>query len=334
MRILQTPRILFALLAILCGGSRAGAAELILIHPGAPGSLYDISAVEFARRVNDHLPAGDRLIVRSEPAGGDGPRLLGALRDRRAALVLVSSAMLDVSPRFAIFEMPYLIRGRDQIGAIRPALLNRFLQPAAEARGLRILGLWENGFRHMANDARPVTQPGDLRGLGIALTGNGWRERLFAAFGSEPIPMAPLEIANTLRDHRADGREGPLNEMAASGIIGVQRHLTLSDHLYSPAFLIAHRASFAGLPQPVRYVLAAEAVAIEPWIQEQAIALESELIDRLDRQMTVSHANVAAFKAAGQKLYGEFVRAVPEGVAMLDALQSSAVATGATQYPR
>jgi hypothetical protein len=50
--------------------------------------------------------------------------------------------------------------------------------------------------------------------------------------------------------------------------------------------------------------------------------------------MTVSHANVAAFKAAGQKLYGEFVRAVPEGVAMLDALQSSAVATGATQYPR
>jgi TRAP-type transport system periplasmic protein len=301
----------------------ARAADIVLLHPGAKGSLYDLSTAEFARRVNERLPAGNRLVIEAVPDDGDGSNLLSAARQGKATLVLASSAMLDIGRHFAIFELPYLIRGRDQVRAIRPALLDAYLQPAAQKQGIHILGIWENGFRHMSNNMRPVTKPQDLSRVGIALAGNGWRERVFDAFGADSIPTTTGEIESFIKERRAEGREGPLNELAASVSSSMQPHLTLSDHLYSPAFLIAAKPVLDGLSPEIRDVLLAEGVAMEAWIQKTAIAIESELIDQLDQRMAIAHADIKAFQAASWRLYALFMRIVPEGMDMIQALQKA-----------
>lgn len=307
----------------------AFARDLRLLHPGHPGSLYELSVSEFAERVNQRLPEGYRLVPIADPNTGDGTVLLDAVTERRATFALASSALSTISDAFAIFELPYLISSRAQIGAIRAGLLPAYLQPAAGAKGLTILGVWEDGFRHFTNDLRPVTTPQDLTGLRIAFADNGWRAKSLRALGADPAPAAFSKILQFLKQGRADGYEAPLAEITIRHLSDAQRHLTLSDHLYSPAFLIAHQGAFDALPEPVREIISSEAIAMEDWIQETAIVMESELVDWLDQRMQVSHADVEAFQAASRPLYGDFIRQVPGGAKMIEIMQSAEDVTAA-----
>ncbi len=298
--------------------------ELILIHPGAPGSLYDISAAEFGRRLDQQLRPSYRVTVTANPALGDGLALLNSVKNGRAIFVLASSAMVSVSDSFGIFELPFLIRSREQLRSVRDGLLTAYLEPEAEKKGFHILGVWENGFRHLTNDIRPIRRPDDLKGLKIALPpANIWREKLLLAFGADPVPMASRALPDALRTQIVDGQEAPLTDIAAWHLEQMQRHLSLSDHLYSPAFLVTSKAEFDVLPANVREMIGREARGMEPWIQSTAIRMESELVDRLDQTMEVGQVDENAFEAASRPLYGDFIRAVPGGSKMIEILQSA-----------
>ena len=295
--------------------------ELLLIHTGPPGSLYEVSAKEFARRVNERLTGLYQIDVIGDTDLGDGPALLAKLAKEEAMFALPSAAMTSVSDSFAIFELPFLIRNRAQTRNIRGALLESYLQPEAEHKGLHILGIWESGFRHLTNSARRIDRPGDLEGLKFAVPANSWREKVLQAFGAEPVPMASRAVRDALRTRIVDGQEAPLVEIHTGRLVELQRHLALSDHLYSPAYLVTRKAAFENLPLTVRSIIAAEATAMESWIYDTAVEMESELIDQLDIRMKVTHIDAEAFKAASRPVYGEFVRTVRGGAKMIEIVE-------------
>ncbi|WP_088342804.1 MULTISPECIES: TRAP transporter substrate-binding protein [Rhodomicrobium] len=313
--------------------AKAEPRELVLVHSGAPGSLYEIGANEFARRVNERLPEDYRISVISDPALGDSPALVDAVRSGAAVFALPSSAMISVSDAFAVFELPYLIRNRAQVKTIRSALLENYLQPEAAKKGLRILGIWENGFRQFTNDVRRIDRPADLRGMRLAIPPNPWREKALRAFGADPVPMATRAVSDALRTGVVDGYEAPLTEISAQHLTDVQHRLSLSDHLYSPAFLITSRTQFERLPMPIRAVIMSEARAMEGWISTLAIDMESELVDQLDRDMEVTHVDTQAFRAASRGVYGEFIRTVPGGAKMIEALTDDLAHVSANGAP-
>jgi tripartite ATP-independent transporter DctP family solute receptor len=292
--------------------------ELLLIHTGPPGSLYDVSAKEFARRVNERLPGLYKIAVAGDIALGDGPGLLAKLGKGEAMFALPSAAMTSVSDSFAIFELPFLIRNRAQIRNIRGALLDSTLQPEAEHKGFHILGVWESGFRHFTNNLRRIDRPSDLAGLKFAVPANGWREKALQAFGAEPVPMASRALRDALKTRIVDGQEAPLVEIHTGKLVELQRHLTLSDHLYSPAYLVTRKSAFESLPAAVQDIIAGEAKDMEGWIYATAIAMESELIDQLDQRMKVNHIDAEAFKEASRPVYGEFVRTVRGGAKLIE----------------
>lgn len=296
--------------------------NLLLIHTGAPGSLYAVSANEFARRVNARLPAPYRISVVGDTDLGDGPALLAKLTREEATFVLPSAAMTSVSDSFAIFELPFLIRNRAQIRNIRGALLDSYLQPEAEHKGFYILGIWESGFRHFTNSLHRIEQPRDMEGLKFAVPANGWREKVIEAFGAEAVPMASRALRDALRVRIVDGQESPLAEIHTGKLVELQRHLALSDHLYSPAYLLTRKAAFESLPAPVQSIIATEARDMERWIYETAIEMESDLIDRLDQRMKMTHMDAAAFKEAGRPVYGEFIRTVRGGAKMIELVET------------
>ena len=295
--------------------------ELLLIHTGPPGSLYEVSAKEFARRVNERLPGLYKIDVIGDTDLGDGPALLAKLAKEEAMFALPSAAMTSVSDSFAIFELPFLIRNRAQTRNIRDVLLESHLQPEAEHKGLHILGIWESGFRHLTNSARRIDRPGDLEGLKFAVPANSWREKVLQAFGAEPVAMASRAVRDALRTRIVDGQEAPLVEIHTGRLVELQRHLALSDHLYSPAYLVTRKAAFEKLPLAVRSIIADEATAMESWIYDTAVEMESELIDQLDIRMKVTHIDAEAFKAASRPVYGEFVRTVRGGAKMIEIVE-------------
>jgi len=175
-------------LAVLVGAvvlPPIGARQKIVIrlgHVGFPDSLYELTAQEFSKRVAREL--GDRVEVRvfhSSQLGTDEDMIRG-VRVGALEMFLPSTIMSSVDDGFGVFEMPYIIVNRVHMkrvagnADIRKALLDP--QPV---KGLRLLAFWENGFRHVTNNVRPIAKPEDLRGIKLRIPRGVWRQRMFQA---------------------------------------------------------------------------------------------------------------------------------------------------------
>ncbi len=292
--------------------------QLFLAHNGGPGSLYQASADEFAKRANAKLPESYRVVAVGESGLGDDLTVLEKLKTGEVAMGLPSTVMSGVSDKFGIFELPFLIRERAQIQRVSNTLLDQYLQPEARSKGFRILGLWENGFRHITNNVRPIRKPDDLRGLKIRVPSGGpWREKLFRSLGAEPVPTPFPEVYPALQNNVIDGQENPLQQIKGAKFTEVQRYLTYSEHIYTPAYLLVGDAAFARLPFAVQEVLAITAAQMQQWVYDTAMRIESGLIDDFEEVIASNQLDIKAFEAATRPLYGEFIRTVEGGAKMV-----------------
>ncbi len=330
-------RLAFGFFAALLWANASYGAEVTQLnfaHVGGPGSLYDMSANEFTRRLKQALPPNFVVVAHGDGKLGDDTALLAKVKKGEITFALPSTVMSSVSETFGIFELPFLIRDRDQVRRIGDAMLGPILQPEAKKHGYRILAVWENGFRQITNNIRPIRRPADLRGLKLRVPKGLWREKAFRMLGAEPVPMALNEVHKALQSGAIDGQENPLSQIHGAKFHEVQQYLTLSDHIYTPAYLIVSDEHFAKLPPKVQQTIERTAREMQSWIYATAIRTESELIDKLGERMQSNQVDVKAFVEASRPLYGEFVRTVPGGAKMVNLVNELAdSATSASAVP-
>ena len=156
-----------ALLALLIGVSESALAQMELKfgHVGEPGSLFDSSANEFAKRANAKLGDKARVVVFGSSQLGGDKEMLQKLKLGTLDFALPSTVMSSEADLFGLFEMPYLVKDRAHMARIEREIFWPKLEPAAEAKGLKILAVWENGYRHITNSKRPIVKPADLQGI-------------------------------------------------------------------------------------------------------------------------------------------------------------------------
>ena len=154
-----------AALATGCARDASGPRELKFGHVGEPGSLFALSADEFARRANERLPEGFEVVTYGSSQLGGDEVLLQKIKLGTVEFALPSTVMSSQIDEFGLFEMPYLVRDREHMRAIEEDVVWPVLAPLAEARGYRIVAVWENGFRHVTNSRRPIESPEDLAGV-------------------------------------------------------------------------------------------------------------------------------------------------------------------------
>ncbi|MGI8526788.1 MAG: TRAP transporter substrate-binding protein [Pseudolabrys sp.] len=304
--------------AVLSAGPAAAQTEIKFGHVGEPGSLFDKSAQEFAKRANAKL--GDKAKVTvfgSSQLGGDA-ELMKKLKLGTVDLALPSTVMSSQVPLFGLFEMPYLVKDRAHMAKIRDEVVVPTLEPAAEKAGYHIIGVWENGFRQITNSKRPIVKPEDLQGLKLRVPQGGWRVKMFQAYGANPSPLALSEVFVALQTGVMDAQENPLAQIYPSRFYEVQKYLSMTGHVYTPAYVTAG-ASWARLPPDVQKILTDVAKEMEPMVYQIAADLDNELLKKLkDAGMQVNEADKNAFIKASSKIYEEFSKEVPGGKEAID----------------
>ena len=114
----------------------------------------------------------------------------------------------------------------------------------AQSKGIVALAWGENGFRHMTNNKRSVNAPDDLKGLKMRTMENPVHMQAYKAFGIIPTPMAFTEVFTALQQGTVDGQENPLSVISAAKFVQVQKHITLTGHVYSPALILMSKAQW------------------------------------------------------------------------------------------
>jgi tripartite ATP-independent transporter DctP family solute receptor len=308
----------FVFATALSAGAAIAQTEIKFGHVGAPGSLFAQSADLFAERVNAKLGNKAKVVIYGSSQLGSDGELLKKLKLGTVDLALPSTVMTSVAPEFGVFEMPYLVQDRGHAGRIAKQVVHPILGPIAEKAGYHILGVWENGYREITNNKRPIVKPEDLQGVKLRVPGGVWRVKMFKAYGASPSPMELKEVFVALQTGVMDGQENPLTQIYSQKFQEVQKYLSLTGHVYTPAYLTAG-ASFSRLPGDVQKILADTAKEVEPDILKLAAKLDGELIGKMKSSgIQVNEADKPAFVAASKAVYEEFSKEVPAGKMLID----------------
>ena len=293
--------------------------EIKLGHVGEPGSLFQKSADEFAKRANAKLAGKAKVITYASSQLGSDEEMMQKLKLGTIDMALPSTVMSSQVDLFGVFEMPYLVKDRAHMQRIEKELFWSKLEPEVEKKGLAVIAVWENGFRQITNSKRPIKGPADLAGIKLRVPGGKWRVKMFQAYGANPSPMKFSEVFTALQTGVMDGEENPLTQIYSAKFQEVQKYLSMSGHVYTPAYLTVGTAHWATLPPDVRKILEDTAKETQAYVYEVAAKDDEDLLGKLRAAgMQVNEVDKNAFIVASKPIYEEFGREVPGAKELID----------------
>ena len=316
---MKLARLSVILVAMLAAGSAFPQVEIKIGHVGEPGSLFQKSADEFAKRANEKLAGKAKVVAFGSSQLGGDKELMQKLKLGTVELAIPSTVMSSESDLFGIFEMPYLVRDRKHMQAIEKEVFWPKIAPEAEKKGLKVLAVWENGFRHITNNRRPIKVPGNLEGIKLRVPEGKWRVKMFQAYGANPSPMKFSEVFTALQTGVMDGQENPFSQIVSAKFQEVQKYLSLTGHVYTPAYLVTGSKKWAALPADVRKVLEDTGKDLQKFVYATAEKDETELLAKIKAAgVAVNDADKSAFVAASKNIYQEFSKEVPGSKELID----------------
>jgi tripartite ATP-independent transporter DctP family solute receptor len=203
-------------------------------------------------------------------------------------------------PETRNLDVPFLFRDTAHARGVLDSPIGQELLQRFPARGILAVAWLENGFRHMTNSRREVNTPADVRGLKVRTMENPVHMRAFQTLGALPTPMAFSELVPALQQGTVDGQENPIPVILNNNLNQVQRHLTLTGHVYSPAMLLCNPAFVNRLNAQDRAALVQAGRDAAVANRARVTSDEQTGVDELRRRgMTVvTKVDSAAFQAA------------------------------------
>jgi tripartite ATP-independent transporter DctP family solute receptor len=147
-------------------------------------------------------------------------------------------------PDAKILDIPFLFRDKAHARAVLDGPIGQEMLVKFESKGFKGLAWAENGFRHMTNSKRAVNVPEDLKGLKMRTMENPVHVAAYKGFGIITTPMAFPEVFTALQQGTVDGQENPLSVIMSAKFDQVQKHLSLTGHVYSPCIFLMNKAAF------------------------------------------------------------------------------------------
>lgn len=188
-------------------------------------------------------------------------------------------------PELEVIDLPFVFENEMRAHAALDGRLGAFLTDRTESRTrYRVLGYWDNGFRHLTNRLRPIRTPSDLKGMRIRLQPNEVHVRTFALLGAIPVPVDLKEGIALIERGEVDAQENPLANAVTYGVSKYHKYVTLSGHFYGARGIYVHRESFDSWPAEVQRAAreaAREAIGFQ---RRLAADTERELRIRLEKE--------------------------------------------------
>lgn len=298
--------------AVFSGGQREATAdrpvELTLGHGAAPSNPRHTVAVQMADWVREQ--SGGTLLIEVVPS-----ETLG--NDRQMAEA-VSMGTLDLSinsqgpvasfnEQMSAIGMPFLFESPEAAYRVLDGEIGRELAEPLVSQGVRVLAYWDNGFRHITNNTRPISGPNDLRGLRIRTPEDEITLAIFRTLGADPAPLAFGELYLALQQGVFDGQENPVTNIYFSNLHEVQRYISLSNHKYEMCPLIASESVWQSLSDDHKRILADAAQRFADVHRQENNQLQEELLVEVERSgVAVNQADVAALRDATASIYDQF----------------------------
>jgi tripartite ATP-independent transporter DctP family solute receptor len=256
--------------AVCCAlplAAHAQSVKLTLGHGAAVGNPRHEAAVKFAEVAK--AKSGGRIDVQVAPSAqlGDDAAMVTALRTGALDLSANSQgAVANAVPEYNAFGMPFLFSSPAQAFKLLDGPLGKELADHSAAKGLIVLGYWDNGIRQMTNSKRPIAKVEDMKGLKMRTPPDATLVDIMQALGAEAQQIKFAELYVALQQGVVDGQENPLVNIYASKLYEVQKYLALTNHQFQMTPFLMSKRSWDRLSDADKKIVqeaAAEATALQ-----------------------------------------------------------------------
>ena len=250
----------------------------VSVHNQAAEVFGKALAVRLGDAATFHL---DGNIIASGHQAAD---LLRLVESGELTLCYFSASYLaERIPAFALLDLPFTLHDRTMAYAVLDGPLGQHLaEQLAAYTGFRLLGWWDNGFRHLSNRVRPIRRPADCQGLRLRTLMSELHQEVFRRLGFEPLALDVKDLLAGVQDGTLDAQENPLTNIYNFGIHEQHRYITLSGHFFGAAVLLCHQASYDAWPAEAQDAITAAAAEATRAQRQFAAAEDEAVLARLD----------------------------------------------------
>ena len=262
------------------------------------GAMYE-GAMKFKELVEERSKGDIEVKVFPDGQLAKDLAAIDAHKTGSIQMSLPSTVMAQIDPKFGVFDIPFLFKDAAAVSKFANGTMwkNDF-QPLFEKYGMVGLGFWENGFRQITNNKRPINVPEDLKGMKLRVPESKLRVAMFKEFGANPATADFSEVFTALQQGVFDGQENPYVQIEAGRFAEIQKYLSITNHNYTPAYLVASKVWFDKLKPEQQELLKKAGADAGDYTREYGIKVEGELLEKFKKAgMVVNTADVAAFQA-------------------------------------
>lgn len=288
---------------------RAAEFDLVEAHTTTEDHPYTLGMVRYAQLVRERTGGRVAIQIHHSRQLGDERQVVEGLQLGTIHLTVTSTGPLGgFIPEMNVLDLPFLFRDASHAYKVLDGEIGRGLLDKFDAIGIKGLAFWENGFRHLTTSKKAVERPGDLKGLKIRVMENRVHQAAFRQLGADATPMAWGEVFTSLQQGLLDGEENPIPIISTFKLYEVQKYLSLTGHVYSPAPLLMSKKSWDRLPSDLQKIVLETAVEVARVQRGMNRAQEQKQLGELKAKgMTViENPDRAAFRAAMKPVFEQF----------------------------
>jgi len=298
------------------------AVELKLGHVAEPDNPYALGAGFFADKVKERT--GGKVVIKMFPSSqlGTEDKLIEGLILGSVDYALTTTAVLgQFEEKLLVFGFPYIFRDRAHAYKALDSI-GMELGKNIEKKGIKILGYYENGIRHMINNKRKVEKPEDMKGLKMRVMPTQVYIELMKALGSDPTPMAFGEVYSACQTGVIDGLECPAVHFWQKRFFEVNKYITLTAHTYESEVMMMSMKAWNKVPESVHKIMVdamAESLAYQ---RKLASDKESEFFAKIaeTKKASIDKVDTAEFARATRIVWEKLGAKV--GMDLIDRIQT------------
>ena len=282
--------------------------ELKLGHLADPANPYALGATKIAELVEERTDG--KLVIKIFPSSqlGNAQKLIEGLVLGTLDFAMTTTAVLgQFEQKLLVFGFPYMMRDRAHAYKALDTI-GMELGENLEAKGIKVLGYFENGIRHMINNKRQINTPDDMKGLKMRVMSTPVYIELMKSLGADPTPMAFGEVYSACQQGTIDGLECPAVHFWQMRFFEVNKYITLTGHTYESEPLMMSVKTWNRLPEDYQKILVeATAEALE-YSRKIAVEQESDYFQKIKDSgiCQIDEVDIAPFaeqsKAVWEKL--------------------------------
>lgn len=187
--------------------------------------------------------------------GSDDQMQSALIGGAQEMMVGSTATLVGITKEMAVWDTPFLFSSAEQADAVLDGPVGRQVMDKLEEKGLVGLVYWENGFRNLTNNTRPITRLEDFSGVKLRVMPNPVFLDTFKLMGANAVPLPFSELFTALETKAVDGQENPFNTILSSKFYEVQKYLTVTNHVYSPWIVTVSKRWWDGLSQTEQNIL-------------------------------------------------------------------------------